>query len=423
MEPQPQAPPTWRTPLPPQTLSPPRSRIIELRNLSDFHQRNNIDLSPSREDEDLVGRCPGQQNPRKSNLASSLHRPSSSQGSSSSSGGGGGQACAEPRPSLGSLSQYILGDPSSQQQHQLQQLQPHNNLGRGSPLFHAQDQDMPPPMNPINIRTILGGLHNHSQEHNHHHQHQGYPNNSSTPGSTVSRDSNTSLHLINSSGVANGGESHYGTGTSGYGSAIRESTSQGVIGKSNVGCPQGPYDPKCPQNCNSTCSVCDSNEECIKCSQPGLQLPECTKSCLRENFGLNCKQRCSLKCLNRECDPKTGDCTACRENIAIMELTEVSANKTAQPIAETKLATPSLESVRAALTAMSADGVPASVLTGCMVQIVQFIAHRHVLVAFVTMRRATAINAIQVILGNFATICVKMASTASDVLCLALPYA
>ena len=95
--------------------------------------------------------------------------------------------------------------------------------------------------------------------------------------------------------------------------AIRESTSQGVIGKSNVGCPQGPYDPKCPQNCNSTCSVCDSNEECIKCSQPGLQLPECTKSCLRENFGLNCKQRCSLKCLNRECDPKTGDCTACRE--------------------------------------------------------------------------------------------------------------
>ena len=220
MEPQPQAPPTWRTPLPPQTLSPPQSRIIKLRNLSDFHQRNNIDLSPSPEDEDhpLVGRCPGQQNSRRGNLASSLHSPSSSQGSSSSSGGGGGQACAEPRPSLGNLSQYILGDPSSQQQHQLQQLQLHNNLGRGSPLFHAQDQDMPPPMNPINIRTILGGLHNHSQEHNHHHQHQGYPNNSSTPGSTVSRDSNTSLHLINSSGVANGGESHYGTGTSGYGS-------------------------------------------------------------------------------------------------------------------------------------------------------------------------------------------------------------
>ncbi|KAK3797713.1 hypothetical protein RRG08_054730 [Elysia crispata] len=185
---------------------------------------------------------------------------------------------------------------------------------------------------------------------------------------------------------------------------MRESTSHKVIGNSsNVGCLQGPYDPKCPQNCNSTCSVCDSNKECIKCSQPGFQLPECTKSCLRAYFGLNCKQRCSLKCLNRECDPKTGDCTACRE-----------------PVAETKLATPSLESVRAALTAMSADGVPASVLTGCMVQIVQFTAHRHVLVAFVTMRRATAINAIQVILGNFAAICVKMASTATGVLCLAL---
>ena len=200
MEPQPQAPPTWRTPLPPQTLSPPQSRIIKLRNLSDFHQRNNIDLSPSPEDEDhpLVGRCPGPAGLRRGNPASSLHSPSSSQGSSGSSGGVGGQACGEPRPSLGSLSQYLLGEP--------------NNLGRGFP----QDQDMPPPMNPINIRSILSGLHSQSQE-----QGQGQPPHSSTPGSTVSRDSNTSLHLgcpDSFTSAANGGESHYGTGTSGYGS-------------------------------------------------------------------------------------------------------------------------------------------------------------------------------------------------------------
>ncbi|GFR98288.1 disintegrin and metalloproteinase domain-containing protein, partial [Elysia marginata] len=229
-EPQPQAPPTWRTPLPPQTLSPPQSRIIKLRNFSDFHQRSNIDLSPSPEDEDhpLVGRCHGQPSSRRGNLASSLHSPSSSQGSSASSGGVGGQACAEPRPSLGSLSQYLLGDPNSQQQHQLQQFQQqhHNNLGRGSPLFNAQEQDMPPPMNPINIRNILGGMHNQSQEHNHNQQHHCFPHQSSTPGSTVSRDSNTSLHMINGSigcpdsfaSATNGGESHYGTGTSGYGS-------------------------------------------------------------------------------------------------------------------------------------------------------------------------------------------------------------
>ncbi|RUS79527.1 hypothetical protein EGW08_012725 [Elysia chlorotica] len=211
-EPQPQALPTWRTALPPQTLSPPQSRVIKLRNFSDFQQRSNIDLSPSPEDEDhpLVGRYSGQPGVRRGNLAaSSLHSPSSSQASSASPGGVGGQASAEQRPSLGSLGQYVLGDPASQ----------HNNLGRGSPMFHPQDQDMPPPMHPINIRTILGGLHSHSQEHNHHnhhnHQHQGYSHNGSTPGSTVSRDSNTSLHIIH---AANGGESHYGTGTSGYGS-------------------------------------------------------------------------------------------------------------------------------------------------------------------------------------------------------------
>ncbi|GFO40917.1 disintegrin and metalloproteinase domain-containing protein 1-like [Plakobranchus ocellatus] len=230
-EPQPQAPPTWRTPLPPQTLSPPQSRIIKLRNLSDFHQQGNIDLSPSPEDEDhpLV-RHLGQQSSKKGTQTSSLHSPSSSQGSSASSGN---QACAESRPNLGSLSHYILGDAGGkkQQQHQLQQMQQHNNLnlGRGSPLHQSQDQDMPPPMNPINIRTILGGLHNHNHNlscNNHNQQHHNYPQHSGTPGSTVSRDSNTSLHMTSGSfgcpesiaNNANGGENHYGTGTSGYSS-------------------------------------------------------------------------------------------------------------------------------------------------------------------------------------------------------------
>ncbi|KAK3797699.1 hypothetical protein RRG08_054717 [Elysia crispata] len=98
------------------------------------------------------------------------------------------------------------------------------------------------------------------------------------------------------------------------GHAKVESTSQKLLRNSSNGCPQGHDDPKCRQNenCKTTCSVCDNNGECLECSKPGFQLPECNKPCAKEFFGLHCKRHCNSACLNAECDSKTGYCLACR---------------------------------------------------------------------------------------------------------------
>ncbi|KAK7011124.1 Disintegrin and metalloproteinase domain-containing protein 12 [Biomphalaria glabrata] len=231
--------PTWRTALPPQTLSPPQSRIIKLRNLSELVQqlsnKATIDLSPSPDDpptnqlspstctsEDV--RSSETETDKMFNRAShSDHSPTSVTSSSTQHTSG---------PSFGNLSQYLLrrnesitkGEPNEEENgmkrgyrphvpdHRTardQYLQNHNdlNIGYRQRILHKPHEDpasidMPPPMNPINIRNIFTLGH--------------------TPGSTVSRDSNNTSH-----GSLNGDNCSFtGTGnskngyekSSGYGS-------------------------------------------------------------------------------------------------------------------------------------------------------------------------------------------------------------
>ncbi|CAL1528809.1 unnamed protein product [Lymnaea stagnalis] len=232
--------PTWRTALPPQTLSPPQSRIIKLRNLSDYMQQLNgkatIDLSPSPDDPPNLQLSPStctSEDVRSSETepdrmfnrtSHSDHSPTSVTSTSTQHTSG---------PSFGNLSQYLLkrnesvtkndtnedgsvsrshyksAGPDPRAASRDQYLYNHNDLNVGYrprlvPRSHEDPTsiDMPPPMHPINIRNIFGLGH--------------------TPGSTVSRDSNNTSH-----GSLNGDNSSFtGTGnskngyekSSGYGS-------------------------------------------------------------------------------------------------------------------------------------------------------------------------------------------------------------
>lgn len=165
LEPQPLM---WRTPLPPQTLSPPQSRIVKLRNFSDLMARFDktmVDLSPS-PDEPPVQLSPStctSEDVRSSETepdrmyyraSHSDHSPTSVASSSTTQ-----HTLNNGRPSFGNLSQYKLK---------------HNNLnavsGDGFPDISGREMEepsphpvhMPPPMNPINIRSILGLGHNNS---------------------------------------------------------------------------------------------------------------------------------------------------------------------------------------------------------------------------------------------------------------------
>lgn len=222
--------PTWRSALPPQTLSPPHSRIVRLRNLTDYMQQLNnkatIDLSPSPDDptnqqlspstctsEDV--RSSETEPDRMYNRTShSDHSPTSVTSNSTQHTAG---------PSFGSLSQYILkrndtgskGDssedtsndldiPSKQKSHFLDGAEAgssshdqhlhHNDLNMGlrprtfpKPNEDASSFEMPPPMNPINIRNIFS---------------MGY-----TPGSSVSRDSNNTTLNCDGSNFTSAGNS------------------------------------------------------------------------------------------------------------------------------------------------------------------------------------------------------------------------
>lgn len=208
----------WRTPLPPQTLSPPQSRIVRLRNFSDLMARFDktmVDLSPS-PDELPVQLSPStctSEDVRSSETepdrgyyrtSHSDHSPTSIASSSTTQ-----HTLNNGRPSFGSANQYMLK---------------HNNLSAVTAFERVLDDEangirdidddaddmpsrpvhMPPPMHPINIRTILGLGHN---------------SNTSTANS---RDSNDTSHGGDSgpataSNTLKGGLSGYEK-SSGYGS-------------------------------------------------------------------------------------------------------------------------------------------------------------------------------------------------------------
>ncbi|KAH9518359.1 Disintegrin and metalloproteinase domain-containing protein 12 [Bulinus truncatus] len=232
--------PAWRTALPPQTLSPPQSRIIKLRNLSDYVQqlssKGTIDLSPSPDDPPTNQLSPStctsedvrssetETDKMFSRTSHSDHSPTSVTSNSTQHTSG---------PSFGNLSQYLLkrnesvskNEPTDEENvmkrsyrshvpdHRIgrdQYAQNHNDLNIGhhwpKMISRSRDEpgsiDMPPPMNPINIRNIFS--------HGH------------TPGSTVSRDSNNTSHgSLNGDNCSFTGTGHSKNGyekSSGYGS-------------------------------------------------------------------------------------------------------------------------------------------------------------------------------------------------------------
>ena len=155
----------WRTPLPPQTLSPPQSRIVRLRNFNDlmarFDKSTTVDLSPS-PDEPPVQLSPStctSEDVRSSETepdraffyqrrpSHSDHSPTSVASSCTTQHTFNSSHNPYGRPSIGNLNQYLLSKT--------------NNLsGDGGRVVGEQPSPhpvhMPPPMHPINIRSILG---------------------------------------------------------------------------------------------------------------------------------------------------------------------------------------------------------------------------------------------------------------------------
>lgn len=235
--------PGWRTALPPQTLSPPQSRIVKLRNLTDYMQQFNgkgtIDLSPSPDDlanqqlspstctsEDVRS---SETDPDRltSRTSHSDHSPTSLTSSSTqhTSGPSFGnvsqhQMKRNEAASRGDVAEDNIQDNCSYNKHKnflplgndtgagRDQLLRHNDLNIGyyprTISVSGEDPssiDMPPPMNPINIRNIFA-LGN-------------------TPGSTVSRDSNNTSH-----GSLNGDNSSF-SGTGNFKNAYEKSSGYG----------------------------------------------------------------------------------------------------------------------------------------------------------------------------------------------------
>lgn len=182
--------PMWRTALPPETLSPSQSRIVRLRNLTDYmHHLNNksiIDLSPSPDElqnnqlslststSEDVHSSETDTDRMYNRTSHSDHSPVSLTSSSTQ------HTAAEP--SFGSLSQYLLkrqetgnrGDCgkdisevcsksknlySSGDYTEVEHSPHQNDLNvhfHGKRMSAADEAcDMPPPMNPINIRSIF----------------------------------------------------------------------------------------------------------------------------------------------------------------------------------------------------------------------------------------------------------------------------
>ncbi|KAL8603649.1 hypothetical protein ACOMHN_017146 [Nucella lapillus] len=156
----------WRTPLPPQTLSPPQSRIVRLRNFNDLMMRFDktmVDLSPS-PDEPPVQLSPStctSEDVRSSETepdrlfyraSHSDHSPTSVASSSTT------QHTFNPHwmPSLGNLNQYLLkaNNLSGPRPEEEGGGMEEGGMEEGVPTHTPVH--FPPPMNPISIRSILG---------------------------------------------------------------------------------------------------------------------------------------------------------------------------------------------------------------------------------------------------------------------------
>lgn len=140
-----QRPNLWKTNLP----SPPKSRLLRMRNLDELLQnidRNTIDLSPSPDDPPVQISPSTSEDVRSSSTEdrpylTSSHDPQSPNSITS------GSTCTALRPLLGSQwSKYVL----------------HRNNGQNGDTFNFEDVEsplphinIPPPMNPINIRSIF----------------------------------------------------------------------------------------------------------------------------------------------------------------------------------------------------------------------------------------------------------------------------
>ncbi|XP_053373871.1 disintegrin and metalloproteinase domain-containing protein unc-71-like isoform X1 [Mercenaria mercenaria] len=140
-----QRPNMWKTTL----TSPPKSRVLRMRNLDELLQtidRNTIDLSPS-PDDPPVQISPSTSEDVRSSSTDDRHYPASSHDPQSPNSITSGSTCTALRPLLGSQwSKYVL----------------HRNNGQNGENFNFDDIEsplphinIPPPMNPINIRSIF----------------------------------------------------------------------------------------------------------------------------------------------------------------------------------------------------------------------------------------------------------------------------
>lgn len=140
-----QRPNMWKTNL----ASPPKSRVLRMKNLDDLLQtidRNTIDLSPS-PDDPPVQISPSTSEDVRSSSTDDRHYPASSHDPQSPNSITSGSTCTALRPLLGSQwSKYVL----------------HRNNGENGGNFNFDDIEsplphinIPPPMNPINIRSIF----------------------------------------------------------------------------------------------------------------------------------------------------------------------------------------------------------------------------------------------------------------------------
>ena len=142
---QPQRPNLWK----PNLGSPPKSRVLRMRNLDELLQnidRNTIDLSPS-PDDPPVQISPSTSEDVRSSSTDDRQYQTSSHDPQSPNSITSGSTCTALRPLLGSQwSKYILhrNNPDNSGNFDFDDIE--------SPLPHI---NIPPPMNPINVRSIF----------------------------------------------------------------------------------------------------------------------------------------------------------------------------------------------------------------------------------------------------------------------------
>ncbi|XP_076115922.1 uncharacterized protein LOC143083542 [Mytilus galloprovincialis] len=77
-----------------------------------------------------------------------------------------------------------------------------------------------------------------------------------------------------------------------------------------IGCPPTHYGPlcntTCPHNCNGPCDL--ESGICILGCMNGWTDVKCDKECSAGLYGKDCRETCSINCLNSPCNHVTGEC-------------------------------------------------------------------------------------------------------------------